>query len=542
MNPMKLAKIIALMLSLALLAGIFVACKDDPENSNGNGDDGIVDAGPFALPTGFSGIDFSDGNIGFLMNHFRALEASSETKVELSEFRGAPAVKITPAEDSSQVFLAIDAESLLGARISDLRRVEVHIGIENPGEFAAVSGNIRARTAENVSGPVSTWNIFAETVNPRMISLDLPNALWAGDGNLIIIERLEDAAGTSRRTESNIFIMGIAFLDEGGNALPVDTSVTFNEPLGFNEVKLRNVHLHTINGNSAPSLYIQGWHSFGTLGADIVDYLSSDFNLALTFVVEFSEPPKGDVGLYWMGTFSNFVWVTDMPVIARANSGETRFEVDLASTIGNDFARWPYSHETRFWLYYGGHECDTEVDENGEPVWIDVDMDYLIPYITNAYFIAEEKTRVHLVILGDGADGNLEFPIAADDGNPHRAGWFAVEDEEILASMHPSRHFRTNFRNSELQQAHTLIFEFDEILTGAIGLAWEGEGGIGEEVADIRPGGVMERTRFSVDLNEIFDDWGGDAFMNSDYLRLYIIYDDMPLSELPLSMATFVFG
>jgi hypothetical protein len=541
---MKLAKIGALLLSFALLAGMLVACDNDKngeEEIYQNGEptpNNNVAAEPFALPTGFSGIDFADGNFAFLANHFKPLEASENTRFELSEFRGAPAVKVTP-DGGSDVYIAIDAESILGDRITDVRRIEVTIGIETPGGFEAVSGIVRARAGEDSLG-TANWNIFAESVNPRVVGLDLVNQMWPGENNMFVIERLEDAAVGSGKTAGNIFIIGIAFLDGSGNALSVNSSAEFNMYPSFNQIRLRNIDFREMNGSSGASFENPfggsdkwwGWHTHGSFDNPALHFLAPDINLGQILVLEFSEPPRAAVDLVWLGQGNNWGWPSRQSVIPE-NGTETRFEFNLPQLFGRQFEGFSTSHQTH--IYLGYHNYD---DDDGNRV--DVVAADLLEILVDAYLIAEVKTRVPLLLFGDYKTGTRNFPIAIDDANT-RAGWFSIGDteKEALLSMHNL--FHGNFLVEELQQAHTLILEFDEILPGAIELSWEGEGGIGETIADIRPGGEMIRTKLILDLAEIFEDWGSAEFMSSSFLRLYIGYADMSLYELPITNATFIF-
>jgi len=148
------------------------------------------------------------------------------------------------------------------------------------------------------------------------------------------------------------------------------------------EPEFRQICLMDFNSRYGTSNW-RGWYTDGFLDTEAPHYPASDFNLARTLVVEFSEPPRGAVYLNWSGEGNNHIWFSP-DIIIPENSGETRFEINLRETFGRYFEGFDTSTETRIYLAYFGYE-----DENGNQV--NGDMDDIIPLITNIYFILEEK-------------------------------------------------------------------------------------------------------------------------------------------------------
>jgi len=341
---MKLAKFAALMLCIALFAGMLTACGEKEENNNGSGNDNPgnnISAGDFSLPAGFSGIDFSNGNIDFLMLHYKPFDSSPNAKLELGQWGGANAAKITP-DGAAVPYIAIDACSLLGDRVTDVRAVEVIMAVENPdGTFHAVAGEIIAYSGADRTESKASWSVFLERTNPNTARMELKNDnqhLVSGAYNMFIVKRADDSAliynaqkEHVRGTASNLYILGIGFLDVGGNYLPVNADAKFNEPPRFNESSIRHIELGEMNCiNSANQ---SGWLTDETDGI-ASPYLIEDMSAAQQLVLEFATPPRGELQLIWLGSGNDWSWQQET-VFPDGGINETSVTLNLHAIFGD---------------------------------------------------------------------------------------------------------------------------------------------------------------------------------------------------------------
>jgi hypothetical protein len=300
---MKIAKICTLLLCFALLAGTFTACG----NNDGAGTPTPLPSAD-ALPENFTGIDFSNGNIDFLMLHYKPFDASPGARLELAEFGGVNAAKITPDGDFVP-YVAIDASSLLGERVTEVYAIEAVMAVENPGgTFQAVSGEILAYSGTGRAESKESWSVYLENRNPNIARMELktPGQRFVPDSyNFFIINRKVDNAVSAGSTAGNLYILRIGFLDEAGNYLPVDDSAKFNEPAGFNESLFSDYELPEMNLRN--SNFHQGWLTDGVDGKDS-PYLVEDVSRAQKLVLEFTNPPTAGMQIVWQGDGDNWTW------------------------------------------------------------------------------------------------------------------------------------------------------------------------------------------------------------------------------------------
>jgi hypothetical protein len=424
---MKFAKICAILLSFVLLAGIMTACngEDDtdtpdtpPVNNNGTPDPDSNVTPPAAvneLPAGFEGIDFADGNIGFLaMNYFHT-DASANAKLELAQFGGSNAVKITP-DGTANPYIAIDASSLLGDRITDVASIEVGMAVQHSGGFHAVQGEIFAYYGNSwaerreVKGP---WSIFAEIRNPNAVRLELDSdkRMVSGAHNMFIIKRDTDNAieeiltaaraidnegkllvsngeelikeGKEEEDDSKIeegealiaqasakfdeakakaaqaggaagtlYITYIGFKDDAGNYLPVNSGAGFSEPENFNEASFTIYELPEMNLRN--SNFHQGWLTDGVDSKES-PYLAEDFSQAVFLVLEFTNNPTGSMQVVWQGNGDGWTWHQTDGVIGEDGIDELEIRIDLSQVLINYDA---FKSSTQLKLIIGYEDVD----------------------------------------------------------------------------------------------------------------------------------------------------------------------------------------
>ena len=172
-------------------------------------------------------IDFEDGLFGFAGIDKVVNPSSDDCVLELGSFNGSQALKVTSTQNKA-VYVAIQADALLGDAIANLNTVEMSIGIENPdGTFQSASGNIYGIVGENNDQTSEAWAVYLESVNPKTVSYTVPDGYSFGAGNYIVVSLETDTGKDNGATPAVMYIDNIAFKDASGNVLTADTSAEF---------------------------------------------------------------------------------------------------------------------------------------------------------------------------------------------------------------------------------------------------------------------------------------------------------------------------
>ncbi len=86
-------------------------------------------------------LDFEDGKFAFTAPYLKAADAS-EVELAIADFNGSKALQITN-KGGKAPYVGIDVASLLGAKIADVKKVQMDIGVSYPdGTFSAIQGHM----------------------------------------------------------------------------------------------------------------------------------------------------------------------------------------------------------------------------------------------------------------------------------------------------------------------------------------------------------------------------------------------------------------
>jgi len=199
------------------------------------------DANPVRLSAARPGaIDFADGNISFIAIDESQGDASKGVEISVEEQFGAKMLKIVNNADGKP-YVAIDASSLLGDRISDMRSMECTVATVHPdGNFYAASGTIYGYCGEERTEiKDKKWSVFLEDKNPNLAKFEMSKEkeYMVPDSYNFFVFSIDADNGEG----VVLYIGDICFLDASGNVLPVDTSVSFNAPAGFGKMDVSNL-------------------------------------------------------------------------------------------------------------------------------------------------------------------------------------------------------------------------------------------------------------------------------------------------------------
>jgi hypothetical protein len=186
-------------------------------------------------PARVTAIDFAGGAFGFLFVDNTPMDAA-DTRLEWIEGEGGPAVKAVQA-GGGVPYIVIDAASILGDAVTELREMQVTLGVDTPnGEFYAVSGEILAYSGKERVESVDSWSVYLPERNPNIASAVLKTeAEWfVPDAyNFFVLTKQVDNAALNGQIPENLIIYGIRFLNAAGEELLVNPAAGFAAPEGF---------------------------------------------------------------------------------------------------------------------------------------------------------------------------------------------------------------------------------------------------------------------------------------------------------------------
>ncbi len=192
-------------------------------------------ATPTPLPTDGS-ITFEDGSMSFVKTYMQHV-TSDDSTLEIADFNGSKALKITKAEASKKPYVAIDVYSLFGDDAAKIAKMSMTIGTEYAdGSFSATEGSVYFWTDTNVGKMAKeTWSVYMKSKNPKVADIALPDGVSFGaDVPVFLFSMDTDIGADNGHGSAMIYLDNICFYDASGNLLkPASTEVAFAAPDGF---------------------------------------------------------------------------------------------------------------------------------------------------------------------------------------------------------------------------------------------------------------------------------------------------------------------
>lgn len=234
---MKSKKIMATLLAGAMVLSM-AACGDDAATEVSESGSEVVESsvpesvseeqpatGNTAVEEGPKSIDFSDGLYGFIGVDKVINSACDDSLIELSEYNGSAAVKITP--QGKNPYIGIQMDALVGDAVGNVASVDMTLAIESPdGNFYSASGNIYGLLGENNDKYSAGWSIYLENANPKTCSYTLDTTAVAGN-YLVLSMESDTGASDAGVGQASLYILDITFKDASGNVIEADSSAEF---------------------------------------------------------------------------------------------------------------------------------------------------------------------------------------------------------------------------------------------------------------------------------------------------------------------------
>lgn len=266
-------RLLAMAMTTAMIAGCLAGCSN---NSSSGGDSSSADnqsstptegsteeptepptdsapAGPSYKVEEGKVVDFENGNADFVKQNLAYINAD-ECTVEVAEFNGSKALKLTPTSTmiGQQFYIGFDLDALLGDKVTEVASVSFQTGVEaKDGNFYACSGSLYQNYSD--AAAVGNWVTYLDTKNPYDNTFQFSASYETGD-DVYNIMMLTKGTSTASATDTNadgayvptgeystLYIDNIVFFDADGNPIEVDTDAVFAGPESYGEFDWSNL-------------------------------------------------------------------------------------------------------------------------------------------------------------------------------------------------------------------------------------------------------------------------------------------------------------
>lgn len=242
---MKKTKLLACLIAGALAVSL-TACGNSSSSSSSDGTKAETQAGTNAPEESTTAgdtqtpeeveasLDFEDGKFAFIAQYLKPADAS-EVELSVADFNGSKALQITNKGGKSP-YVGIDVASLLGAKIADVAKVQMDIGVKfADGEFSAIQGRAFTWTGAELTETEYGWSVYMENKNPTRATFDITKAPFTADSKNIMIIGLNPAssADAAKAQAATLYIDNIAFYDANDKLIDADSAAEFDAPDGF---------------------------------------------------------------------------------------------------------------------------------------------------------------------------------------------------------------------------------------------------------------------------------------------------------------------
>jgi hypothetical protein len=295
------------------------------------------------------GIRFTGGQYDFLFVD-ESPPGANKARLSLVDYNQGKAVK-AELFGSGVPYIAIDASSILGKAVGDLREMQITVGVENPGgEFYAVSGEIRAYSGPDRAESVDSWSVYLPNKNPN-----IARAVLEGEGeqfvpgayNFFVFTRKVDNALGDGQPPSNLIISEIHFFDTKGREMRVNPRAGFAAPEGFgvpdrsNLISLEGeINIDDTGGGS------KNWGQAVSLSAvksgGVLDSLLFGPGTVITVYYGSANPPELILQSWTPGAPGSAGWAKVAPAaVNNSGSAAQYLYEDMAASFGTgDFAAY----------------------------------------------------------------------------------------------------------------------------------------------------------------------------------------------------------
>ncbi|MCR5584088.1 MAG: hypothetical protein K6F63_01480 [Lachnospiraceae bacterium] len=288
-----------------------------------------------------SSIDFEDGNYGFA-SVFAATGKADASTMELADFNGGKAIKVSNVKATMDTFVAFDVFALLGDKAADVASIEVYLWGETPeGKFNSSAGQLIGWFGDGKDKVESTvdWSVYLEKNGAKACTFTVPaGQTFAANTDLFMVSLTDNAAKRDDEANATLFIDDVTFLDKAGNTIPVaDTTVAF---VGPETESVDYASLYTLTNTVVFPGFVTSGGAWGQNGFDIPKEIMDA--LVPGTAIEFSF--KSEDGSLWIVMPDAVAgWSRCAQGKAYINGGKSIAQItyeQIAAVCGEDKTTW----------------------------------------------------------------------------------------------------------------------------------------------------------------------------------------------------------
>ncbi|MBO7402527.1 MAG: hypothetical protein J6U10_06005 [Lachnospiraceae bacterium] len=346
-------RILALIMAVVLVVSL-AACGEKPTTSTPEPTPSTAPAptkeptkAPVQLPTDGS-LTFEDGNLSFAKVYMKHATSDAST-LEIADYNGSKALKITKAAEGKKPFVAFDVNSLLGENAAKVAKVAMTIGTEYAdGSFSATEGSIYFWTDKNVSSMAKeSWSVYVKNKNPKVVEYNMPEGVTFGaDVPAFMFQMNTDLGADNGHGSATIYLDNISFFDASGNLIkPASTEVAFVNPVGFEDTEEDRSNLVTL----ADAVEFKGFQTSGgkwsqtgfDIPQEVLDALVPGSVVEFTFSTKDGGDTDGDIWLVlpnaaagWSRIAQNEAYINFSHNIAQISYEQ------IVAVVGEDKSTW----------------------------------------------------------------------------------------------------------------------------------------------------------------------------------------------------------
>jgi hypothetical protein len=148
--------------------------------------------------------------------------------ISIADYENSKALKVEG--QGKPIYIGVQIDKLLGDRISEVRSIEMTLGMENPdGQFSAVSGRIYGFVGDNNTKISQDWAIYLQDVNPKRITYTIEDWATLQEGNYLVISLETDTAMDKGATPAILYIDDISFKNDVDELIEADNTFTYED-------------------------------------------------------------------------------------------------------------------------------------------------------------------------------------------------------------------------------------------------------------------------------------------------------------------------
>lgn len=286
-------------------------------------------------------IDFEDGSISFAKLYMGSPK-SDASAMELADFNGSKALKVTNAKANLFTFVAFDVTALLGDKVKDVASVEVTLcGTDLNGAFNASSGNLIGWLGADLVSDSQKWSVYLKKTGAKAVTYKVPEgSSFTADNNIFMISLESNAAYLEDKANATLYIDDIVFLDKDGKTIAADSKAEFVGPEAFAPTTSDRANLYAVKNPVNFEGFVTNGGAWGQNGFEMPQEFIDALVPGSVIEIEYSSE---DGSIWIVMPWAEAGWSRVAVGEAYINGGKTTAQItyeQIAAVCGEDKAAW----------------------------------------------------------------------------------------------------------------------------------------------------------------------------------------------------------